>query len=209
MAARPGRTAPRVRRSSRPSAIPLPPAPCRPLVRQSASGRARGRDRACRPVLRQMAREGDQMTDQVPERGVAARPRRPLVRQPDQRIGATGCPGGPAQAAQARKSAERPEEGAPGVREDRGESAPSQAPPLGDRHSLARGRRSETPRTPLPYGPGRARQPLRWPGGHYNGITRRGRKSSARGALGVSRTPDHPQSGDYESGSRREDPGPQ
>jgi hypothetical protein len=29
------------------------------------------------------------------------------------------------------ESAERPEEGAPGVREDRGESAPSQAPPLG------------------------------------------------------------------------------
>lgn len=209
MAARPGRTAPRVRRSSRPSAIPLPPAPCRPLVRQSAK---RASERPRRGLSARPPSDGPRggPNDRPGPRTWRCRPPPPSLGPPaGPTYRATGCPGGPAQAAQARKSAERPEEGAPGVREDRGESAPSQAPPLGDRHSLARGRRSETPRTPLPYGPGRARQPLRWPGGHYNGITRRGRKSSARGALGVSRTPDHPQSGDYESGSRREDPGPQ
>jgi len=42
---------------------------------------------------------------------------------------------------------------------------------------MVRGRRSGTPRTRLPYGPDRARRPLRWRGGHYNGITTRSRRA--------------------------------
>jgi hypothetical protein len=95
----------------------------------------------------------------------------PPVSRPTLRvIGATSSPW-PARDVSRPRRAERPEEGAPGVREDRGGSAPSQAPPLREIGVLRFSACDRAPRTGKGYRPNGPIRSLLSAMHHYNGIT--------------------------------------